>query len=412
MKVARMKDNVLEREISRRIGKLVIEECVVESGLVERRRKVDPVLFIQTLLLSSFAHIRSLKSLQLRYIEVSGATLGYSSFYDRFTPSLLALLRNLKGKLTRQLPQSPMESRFAPILVIDSSVFPLVKKLITRFESVSDELSSAKLHLVYSVDTATVQQVKITSGRRSDIRAFKRLGSWVKGKILLMDKGYQDYGLWRRIHNQKGFFLTPLKKSANIELLGGWEGIEWKDFISKIRDEVFDVEVSLAHKARKYRGNRSKKAYQCRVIGMRKEDGSYWLYATNLSNEQLAAEDAYQLYRLRWQVELFFKALKQYGSLMCIKSRKDVVLKILLELTFIAALLAASLRLELLLRIPSYSSTPLKFFQALSSLALRILDLLSPAQHTWHSVFRHLILSSSSHDPLHPINTDFLLPIH
>lgn len=336
-------------------------------------------------------------------------SLSYSSFRDRFSPQLLHLLGLIKAYLLTQLPKTPQHKAFGELLVIDSTIFSLFQSLKSRYSSTSKRLASAKMHLVYSVSQCTAKQVKISGARCADNKAFKKIGNWVDGRLLLMDKGYQEYGLWRRIDEKQGFFFAALRVNGNPLIILEDGKVSLKEYLKTANEKVFDFEAELNHRKRAYRGKRSKAILKCRMIGIRRDDGSYWVYVTNLSHEQLKAADARQLYRLRWQVELFFKALKQYAGLSSIKSGNETIVKILIELTMIAALLAASLKLALEARITWFSSTPLKFFAALSSLATQILSLLSPYHITWSSIQCSLLRHAQSRDILHPINTDFLI---
>ena len=59
-----------------------------------------------------------------------------------------------------------------------------------------------------------------------------------------------------------------------------------------------------------------------RIVGVRNRDGVVIWLLTNLSQEQLTDEKACELYRVRWQVELFFKRLKSLGDLDVVNSRE------------------------------------------------------------------------------------------
>jgi len=71
-----------------------LEELARESGMMRRRRKVDPTAMLWTLTLGFGAGSdRSLSGLRRMYQRVTGVSLVPSAFYDRFTLGLVRFLR-------------------------------------------------------------------------------------------------------------------------------------------------------------------------------------------------------------------------------------------------------------------------------------------------------------------------------
>jgi len=73
---------------------------------------------------------------------------------------------------------------------------------------------------------------------------------------------------------------------------------------------VQDAEVELTYRKRGYNGRRASDTFTCRLAAVWDEKARrYHLYLTNISSEQLSAEEVAQLYGMRWEIELTFKEL-------------------------------------------------------------------------------------------------------
>ena len=68
--------------------------------------------------------------------------------------------------------------------------------------------AALKMHLVISVLDYTPNTLKFRAGKDNDNAAWRGVGKWVEGKLLMMDLGYYSFWFFHRIHRNKGFFLT------------------------------------------------------------------------------------------------------------------------------------------------------------------------------------------------------------
>jgi hypothetical protein len=115
-------------------------------------------------------------------------------------------------------------------------------------------------------------------------------------------------------------------------------GKKLKDVLPRLKRGVIDVEIEVSFKdASKKNDENNFEVYQprgaskskehFRLVGVLDEESqTYHLYLTNLSPDQLSAEDVALLYRARWSIELIFKELKSLYQLDVISSgAHDVV---------------------------------------------------------------------------------------
>ena len=81
--------------------------------------------------------------------------------------------------------------------------------------------------------------------------------------------------------------------------------------MERLQRSVVDVNVRFRCRVRAYAGAKARIVeHEFRVVAVRRPNGTYAIYATNAPVETLAAEDIWSVYRLRWEVETFFKTAK------------------------------------------------------------------------------------------------------
>ena len=174
-----------------------------ERGAVVRERKVDIVALFWTVVLDfAVGEERTLAGLRRAYERVTGQRLEESSFYDRFTPGLAKLLKAAVAEgLEKMMPKAralrgPLAA-FRDLVLTDATLMRLKDLLAGAYPAcrTNHTRAAVKLHAVVSVTGASRQTVKLTAERRSDGKVL-RVGTWVRGRLLLFDLGYFRYQLF------------------------------------------------------------------------------------------------------------------------------------------------------------------------------------------------------------------------
>ena len=162
----------------------------------------------------------------------------------------------------------------------------------------------------------------------------------LKGKLIIFDLGYWDYGLLYAIEKAGGFFLSRLKSNAVVHIVEVVQGLP-KQVIGQAL-----LSLNLSHKKDNIIEVITTKVYEgqllrYRVIGFWNpvEKGYHW-YITNLV---AAAYLMYPLYRLRWQIELIFKACKNSLNANQITSSDENIIESLLLASIAAHLSSCTL---------------------------------------------------------------------
>lgn len=331
------------------------------SGLVRRRRKIDPMELFWTVVLGFGAgRARTLAGMRRAYQKSTGATLVPSAFYDRFTRSLAVFMRQVVEELLERLQESEAKfsgllRSFRDVVVTDSTLVKLHDLLERRFPAcrTNHTQAAAKLHVVMSVRGQGPRTVQLTSGRQHDGPVF-RVGRWVRDRLLMFDLGYFRYQLFDCIDRNGGYFISRLKENANPEItatLRQWRGRSvalvgerLRNVIERLQRETLDVEVEVAFRRRVYGGRQSGDRRSLRLVGVRNADtGRYHLYVTNIPPERLTAEQVARVYAGRWQIELLFKEMKSHYRLEDLPSRKPHIVEALLYATLVTLVVSRRL---------------------------------------------------------------------
>lgn len=185
--------------------------------------------------------------------------------------------------------KNPLYSLDASTIDLCLSVFPWANFRTTK--------SAIKLHVGLNHSGYLPEFVAITEGKTSDIEIGRTL-QFPQGSIVAVDRGYCDYGWYNQLTEKKIFFITRLKSNTKFKVVSREPVLKYKGLSS---DQII-----------KFTGLKSAKECptQLRRIGYRdKETGKHYVFLTN--NFKLSAKTIADIYKARWQVELFFKWIKQ-----------------------------------------------------------------------------------------------------
>lgn len=156
---------------------------------------------------------------------------------------------------------------------------------------------AVKLHLMLDHDGCLPSYALLTEGRVADVTIAQQL-DMPKGSIVVMDRGYNDYRMFERWSAQGVGFVTRLKANANCFII---EEHEVPQHRSIRADET--IEFNCCQAGRKIKGS-----YR-RVKVWLEDKQEELVLLTN--RHDLGASTIAAIYKERWQIELFFKALKQ-----------------------------------------------------------------------------------------------------
>jgi putative transposase len=157
--------------------------------------------------------------------------------------------------------------------------------------------AAMKLHLGLDHDGMLPAFAVVTESRVSDLAGARRL-AFPKKSIVVFDKGYGDYGWLKSLDDDGVFYVTRARANIDAATL-----IEHA--VPAAGNVCFDRRIVLAGKRPREMGMKP-----LRLVGYTcPQTGRDYVFLTNI--EHLAAQTIADLYKARWQVELFFKWIKQ-----------------------------------------------------------------------------------------------------
>ena len=185
--------------------------------------------------------------------------------------------------------KNPLYSLDASTIDLCLSVFPWADFRSTK--------GAVKLHVGLNHDGYLPEFVTITEGKDHDVTV-GRLLQFPKGSIIAMDKGYNDYHWYKQLTDKGIFFVTRLKTNAKFRIVE-------RRSILKSKGMTCDqtIQFSGVQTAKKCPIPLRRIGYKDAVTGKK------YIFLTN--NFKLSAKTIADIYKARWQVELFFKWIKQ-----------------------------------------------------------------------------------------------------
>ena len=202
---------------------------------------------------------------------------------------LLTRCKNLTPKHKFRF-KNPLYTIDASTIDLCLSVFPWAKFRTTK--------GAIKLHCLYDHSGALPTFLTVTDGKRHDVRVVKDNPFPLSpDSIVSVDKAYIDYRWLNSLNEQGVWFVTRAKKNIDYAVVGQ-HPISGKGVLS-------DEQISLQGQLTK-----AKYSKELRLIRYYDEEREKMLtFLTN--NFKLAASTIAQIYKSRWQIELFFKWIKQ-----------------------------------------------------------------------------------------------------
>jgi hypothetical protein len=216
------------------------------------------------------------------------------------------------------------------LLSLDSTVIPLCLSLFD-WAQYKRTKGAVKLHMVLDHDGYLPSYAVITDGKTADITAAKSM-TFAPGTMLVFDRGYTDHNWWLRLTRQKVQFVTRLKDSAEYGIV---EARSVQKGGNILRDEVILL---------RSRQEIGPEALLRRIEIHVEEKNETMVFVTN--NMKLAASTVAEIYKERWQIELFFKSLKQSMKIKTFVGTSENAVRTQIWTALIAMLLIKSLQIK------------------------------------------------------------------
>lgn len=211
--------------------------------------------------------------------------------------------------------QDPSPEDVASVYALDSTTVDLCLSLFNwaRFDRLR---ASVKLHTLLDLRSAVPAFVHVSPGTLNDIKALSLL-HFEPGAFYVMDRGYVDFSALHSIHLAQAFFVIRAKSnllfqrrySAQIAHSDKHLGVKCDQTITMVGALTATKYPSALRRIR-FKDPLTQKTF---------------VYLTN--NTTLPGLSICQLYKQRWQIELFFKWIKQHLRIRQFLGRSENAVK-------------------------------------------------------------------------------------
>lgn len=227
-------------------------------------------------------------------VEPKRSTLSYANahrpwqLYEKLFYDLLAQCQVISPKKRFRFKNR--------LLTMDSTTVELCASMFD-WANWRQTKGAIKLHLLLDHEGYLPVFGHVTEGKVGDVKVAQNF-DFPKGSIVALDRGYIDYRLFTRWTRQGVYFVSRLKKNADIQII---EKYEVPKDSNMLKDQKVRLQAFVAGRP---------DLEDLRMVTVWLEDKQEELVL--LTNHfQLAASTIAAIYKERWQIELFFKLLKQ-----------------------------------------------------------------------------------------------------
>ena len=335
-------------QILQLIPRLEFESAVRQHGAERHARGFSSWGQFIAMLFCQLGHAKSLREIcgglaasegKLRHLGVPTAparsTLAYANEHRpwQLCQTVFEQLLAKCQTLAASQPGTRKKRKFRfknPLLSLDASVIDLCA---TMFDWAKFRLTkgAVKLHLLLDHDGYLPSYAVITEGKKHEVRVARQM-RFAPGTILVFDRGYTDYEWFASLIQQGVYFVTRLKENADYGVV---ENLAIPQGRGVRRDQViFFYKLAKA----------GIDAYFRRIEFYDEENDRVLVFLT--SHMGLAAATIAAVYKERWQIELFFRALKQSLRVKTFVGTSANALKTQLWTALVAMLLVKYLQLK------------------------------------------------------------------
>ena len=222
--------------------------------------------------------------------------------------------------------------RQATLYALDSSTIDLCLSLFpwAHFRKAK---AAVKLHTLMDLRGNIPAFIHVSEGKLHDVNVLDLLIPQA-GAFYIMDRGYLDFARLFTLHQSFAFFVTRAKRNLRFRR-------RYSQPVDKATGLVCDQTITL-------HGTKSFKSYPQPLRRIRYNDpktGQHLVFLTN--HLQLPALTIAELYKARWQVELFFKWIKQHLRIQAFFGTSANAVKTQIWIAITTYLLVAILKKEL-----------------------------------------------------------------
>ncbi len=333
-----------------------------------------------------------------RYRLLVDSTISYQSFFNRIDSRFCIFVRTVLFNSIEKVSENALPEvkakyqRFQSIFIKDNTVIRLHEKLAKKYPATRSRrvIAGLKVSVLFNAIRLTPTSISFVSEKTHDIKTLK-IGPWIRNSLIIMDLGFYRHWTFAKIIENKGFFISRLKKNAKPRIekiltpcpdffLQSIKGLSWNEILEKYPYDQFEAVISFPFKRHKNNGKRKQDMLKVRCVARYNRELQTWhSYITNLQRDEFSVDEIYELYRFRWEIEMIFKELKSEFDLGKISTKKNKVIESQIYCCILKLVLSRQLFLILQINSAEKSEqhySPLLWTRVFQENCYKILDLI------------------------------------
>jgi IS4 transposase len=282
-----------------------LEEVVEKFDADQLSRKLTTKRHLVALLYGQFSGATSLREIvtgmeshETRLYHLGAAPVKRSTMSDANRDRPWQVFSEFCGALIVQAHRGLRRASRDAVRLIDSTTMPL-SNLSGDWAEFSTGVCGVKAHIVYDPNADRPVYFAVTPSNVNDITAAQAM-PLEAGATYVFDLGFYDYAWWAQIDELGGRFVTRLKKNTPLTIIRENEVAGNCNILS---DRIGFLPQRLAA------SRRNPLQVAVREISVRIDSGKVLRIVTN--DLDAPAKEIADLYKQRWEIELFFRWVKQ-----------------------------------------------------------------------------------------------------
>lgn len=320
-----------------------------QTGFTQRRSKMTGSVFAQTLVFG-WLHNPQATLEELAQVAASlDVPISAQGLEQRFGPQAAAFLERLLQNAVLRVVQTeptaiPLLQRFAGVFVLDSTLVSLPRAWAPRWPGLGGNgskprrkrgqaegsVAALKAQVCLNLLDGSLSGPFLSAGTVADQKGVVERVSLPPGALRLADLGFFSLEKLQQLHQQKVWFVSRVQVGTRLldsadrvctpAVLLARQDAARVDMPIQLGTEqrvpcrllAWRVPAAVAAKRRRA-WRREARARGIRLHPEREILADWTFYVTNVPKELLSPEEAWVLYRCRWQIELLFKLWKSCG---------------------------------------------------------------------------------------------------
>jgi len=265
---------------------------------------------------------------KLYHLGLSSAKRSTLAEANEKRPALI-FQKTYEKLLARFQAEAARQPEARRVKILDATYVPVCASLFP-WANFQPSKNAVKLHVLLNSASAP-QDLQVTAGQVHELEVARRL-DFAPGDLVLLDRGYVDFAWLFSLHRQGVGFVTRLPRNIRYQVLQERPGPSDSPVSA---DQL--VRLSTYYSRRHYPD-------PLRLVHYRDPDGKEYVFLTNLPD--LPALAVADLYRQRWQIETFFRWIKQNLKIKAFYGTSENAVLIQIWTAMIAYLLLLWLKLR------------------------------------------------------------------